>query len=358
MLTLPLPIFAFVLSAVACALVWRLDIGNSRARGFFTAACAVIALGALLTGMRFGYGLEQIIAIQRTAPILKGPLIYLGFAALTRPAISFRHLAALHLSITGLAALLPQLIPALRPGLDLLIVLSDLTYASLLLWLWRQGSDRLIYASLEAVRGLWHWMLGSAAILAVSLVFNTWIAISFAMQRPDNAVELISYGSVLLVLVAIFAIVVFSRRKEGYSQSNGQSVAQANGRAPRPEVEDGSVELEQAARALLMQSQLYLDKDLTLDRLAKHLHVPARSLSKAINQTQHMNLSKYVNGFRAEHAAGLLATSALSVTAITDQSGFMSRSNFYREFERVYGLSPSAYREKQLPGTVSSSREV
>jgi AraC-like DNA-binding protein len=36
----------------------------------------------------------------------------------------------------------------------------------------------------------------------------------------------------------------------------------------------------------------------------------------------------------------------------------MSRSNFYREFERVYGLSPSAYREKQLPGTVSSSREV
>lgn len=201
-------------------------------------------------------------------------------------------------------------------------------------------------------------MLGSAAILAVSLVFNTWIAISFAMQRPDNAVELISYGSVLLVLVAIFAIVVFSRRKEGYSQSNGQSVAQANGRAPRPEVEDGSVELEQAARALLMQSQLYLDKDLTLDRLAKHLHVPARSLSKAINQTQHMNLSKYVNGFRAEHAAGLLATSALSVTAITDQSGFMSRSNFYREFERVYGLSPSAYREKQLPGTVSSSREV
>lgn len=220
--------------------------------------------------------------------------------------------------------------------------------------LWRQGSDRLIYASLEAVHGLWLWMLGAAAMLVVSLVFDTWIAISFAMQRPDNAVELISYGSACLVLVAIFAIVVFSRRKEGNSHSlthsNGQSVAQVTGKARRPEIEDGSVELEQAARALLVQSQLYLDNGLTLDRLAKRLHVPARSLSKAINQTQQMNLSKYVNGFRAEHAAGLLATSALSVTAITEQSGFMSRSNFYREFERVYGLSPTAYRKAQLQG--------
>ncbi|MEM8539331.1 MAG: AraC family transcriptional regulator [Pseudomonadota bacterium] len=73
--------------------------------------------------------------------------------------------------------------------------------------------------------------------------------------------------------------------------------------------------------------------------------VPTRSLSAAVNRTRGMNLSQYVNQFRLAHAARLLTDTDESVTAISLGSGFMARSNFYREFQRVYKQSPIEYRE-------------
>lgn len=96
---------------------------------------------------------------------------------------------------------------------------------------------------------------------------------------------------------------------------------------------------------MLIETQLFLDTDLTLERLARRLHVPTRAVSEAINQSQGMNVSQYVNGFRLTHAAELLKTTDLPVTQVTEQSGFLTRSNFYREFERVFAMSPSAYRK-------------
>lgn len=115
--------------------------------------------------------------------------------------------------------------------------------------------------------------------------------------------------------------------------------------------EGSSVELERSVRALLKESRLYLDTDLTLERLAKRLHVPARAVSRAINQTQQMNVSRYVNGFRVRHAADLLASSDMSVTEIMEHSGFLTRSNFYREFERIHSQSPAEYRRRKRRDT-------
>ena len=104
--------------------------------------------------------------------------------------------------------------------------------------------------------------------------------------------------------------------------------------------------MEQAARVFLTERELYLDTELTLERLAKRLLVPARALSEAINLAQKVNVSQYVNGSRLDHAAGLLASNNESVIQVMEQSGFLARSNSYREFERVYALSPVEYRKQ------------
>ena len=108
---------------------------------------------------------------------------------------------------------------------------------------------------------------------------------------------------------------------------------------------DDRSKLEQEARAFLMSSRLYLEPDLSVQRLARRLHVPVRDLSVAVNQTQGMNVSQYVNQFRMEHAADLLRGTDESVVKAMAQSGFLTRSNFYREFQRVYGVTPAAYRQ-------------
>ena len=338
LLALPLPMLTFILSAVACVLVWRLDTGNLLARILFTVVFALITVSTLLIGLRFGYGLSQFIVIQRVIPLFVGPFIYLGFAALMQPKSKMHRALNTHLSVAVIVALLPQIIPQIRPGFDFIIGASYLFYCIVLLILWRRGSDSLAYAPLDMSRGLRLWMLGSAAMLAIMLIFDSVIAINFAMQRSDKAIELISYGSIILMVSLIIAIIVISKGTSSRSETKSASMSQ----------EPGCVKLESSARSLLMRSQLYLDTELTLARLAKRLHVPARALSEAINQTQNMNVSHYVNGFRLRHATKLLKTSDLNVTQIMEQSGFLSRSNFYREFERTYDLSPVEYRAHQI----------
>ena len=331
---LPLPLLTFVLCAVACALVWRIDPGSALARRFFTAVFALLAAIMLMIGLRFGYGIEGLVPVQRALPLFVGPAIWLGFLALTRPPDAMGRPALLHLGAAALLALLPQVLPPARALFDLMLASSYLVYAALVVRLWRGGADALPLAPLGMVPGLRTWMPCAAAMLAIMALFDLAIAASFALARPDDAVRLVALGSVLSLLTLIVAVTVLPR-------------GPITGPVRRPAREEGEdARLERAARDLLTGESLYLDTGLTLDRLARRLHVPARALSEAINRTKGMNVSQYVNGFRLDHAAGLLRDTDLSVTKVAERSGFLARSNFYREFDRVHGCTPARFRAR------------
>jgi AraC-like DNA-binding protein len=98
---------------------------------------------------------------------------------------------------------------------------------------------------------------------------------------------------------------------------------------------------------LLAEEQLYLDPGLTLARLAKRLHVPAKRLSAAINQAAGENVSRFINGFRIRRACERLEAGDNVTTAMLE-SGFNAKSNFNREFLRVTGSTPSAWLSKNV----------
>ena len=229
-----------------------------------------------------------------------------------------------------------QIFPRYHTAYDVGIGLTYMGSIAALLIMWRIGQDRIVLAPLDLTRSIRRWMMWAAISLAVMVIFETSIAISFALQRMDQAMTLVSYGSVFLIFSLVAGIAVFA------SRSNAQA---ANETQHQP-VTSENVTLEQTARALLEQTQLFLDTELTLERLARRLHVPARALSEAINQTQGINVSQYVNGFRLAHAADMLVETQQPVTRILERSGFLTRSNFYREFERVYQQSPVEYRKQ------------
>lgn len=332
----PLPLLTFLLSAVASGLVWRADLGRLRAARFFAAFFAVLALGALMVGLRFGYGVERFVPVQRALPLFAGPLVYLGFLAFAVEDRTLTRRAMAHLGAAlGIIALAPTVLPDLL-DLDLIVSVSYLVYAGLLLRLWGQGVNGLTHARIGLAATLRHWMLGAAAVLLTFTLADAAIAFSFAAQRSGDAMLLISVGA-LVMGAGLIAVIV------------AMAMGGAGGR-PRPETtapvaEDEATALEARARALLLETQLYLDTDLTLDRLARRLHVPSRALSQAINQTRAMNVSQYVNDVRLDHAAELLATGEDSVAQVMEKSGFLTRSNFYREFQRRFDMSPAAYRQ-------------
>ncbi|MDG1211928.1 MAG: helix-turn-helix domain-containing protein [Paracoccaceae bacterium] len=52
-----------------------------------------------------------------------------------------------------------------------------------------------------------------------------------------------------------------------------------------------------------------------------------------------------MNDRRIEAAAEALLTTNSKIEIIAQNSGFLSRSNFYREFQGVHGITPAAYRK-------------
>lgn len=105
-------------------------------------------------------------------------------------------------------------------------------------------------------------------------------------------------------------------------------------------------EVYQRWLTLLEQQQLYqLEFGITLAQAARKLQVPARQLSLAVNQCYGASFSVLLNDKRIEKAKQLLLQSPpLAVTEVMYQAGFATKSNFHKEFARVTGTTPSAYR--------------
>ena len=335
----PLPLLTALLFCVIAVLLWRLKLGVRRSTAIFSALAAFCAVEALLVALRFGYAIEILTPVQRLLPLLLGPLMYLGFAALTVGAPTLRRMMACHLAAPIIVlALFRLFLENLRP-LDWVISASYLFYGTALLLLWRKGPDVLTYARLDVTRSLSKWMLRGVGLLAFALVLDTAIAFDFALNQGAHAAALISYGTVpliallLAVLVTLPSILSEPGRKAAVISKADETDSETLGRL----------------NDLMRNDQLFLDPNLTVQRLARRLHLPARNISAAVNRAKGMNVSQYVNTFRLAYAADLLVNENDSVANIAQRSGFLSRSNFYREFQRVYDQSPTEYRSNGSP---------
>jgi AraC-like DNA-binding protein len=58
--------------------------------------------------------------------------------------------------------------------------------------------------------------------------------------------------------------------------------------------------------------------------------------------------AKFLKSLRMQQAATLLTTTFLSVKEIVRQVGLTDESHFVRDFKRIYGMTPSEYRNSVL----------
>jgi len=98
----------------------------------------------------------------------------------------------------------------------------------------------------------------------------------------------------------------------------------------------------------VQREMLYLDPEIGLFSLSKHLNIPIRTLSRAIHVSKECNFSEYINRYRIEYAKELLETSHRNekLLAVMYDSGFNSKSAFNSAFKKMTGLTPHQYREK------------
>lgn len=113
--------------------------------------------------------------------------------------------------------------------------------------------------------------------------------------------------------------------------------------------EDTSVLLSKELEHKIAAEQLYLKESLSLTDLAKATDIKAHTLSQIINQGMKTNFYKLINGYRVQHAVGLIEDVEVhwSLERIAYESGFSNRVTFSKAFKDVMDCTPSAYK-KQL----------
>lgn len=87
-------------------------------------------------------------------------------------------------------------------------------------------------------------------------------------------------------------------------------------------------------------------EDITLAKLAEHVHVNSTYLSTLFKQEMSIPFTAYLNNIRLAHSEELLRTTYHSITEICIMVGFSSPSYFTKVFKKHYDLGPKEYRAK------------
>ncbi len=97
---------------------------------------------------------------------------------------------------------------------------------------------------------------------------------------------------------------------------------------------------------ILKETKVYLEPDLTLQKLAAILGVKSHYLSQVINQFHNRNFHEFINTYRIENAKKLLKETTLKIEAVAYDSGFNSISTFNTTFKKATNLTPLKYRKE------------
>jgi AraC-like DNA-binding protein len=147
-----------------------------------------------------------------------------------------------------------------------------------------------------------------------------------------------------LSYVGLFQSSVFSERKEIRKEIVNEISHSSNLKIKK--------ELNGESQDILFKNfesyvhEMYLNPELSLDKVAEKLCVTRNYLSQIIN-ARNITFNDYVNSIRIEKAKDMLKDELFlnyTITAIGLEAGFNSNASFYRSFKKFTNVSPSDYR--------------
>ncbi len=310
------------------------------ARVLFGLGLSFNAVVTVFVGLRLEYGVDGLSQVQPHVAILIAPSLWLGFQSLASTS-GFPTRQCLQRVAIGIGAAELALFAPLAWSVDVVVIATNTVFAVLLSMMLRQPSDAFVQVAPSKSR-LTRLAL-FFALLFVVLVIAADTAIFVAVLSAGNAgvIDLLTGVSGVGVAVVLLCALIGVPLVLGAQSADGSHEITAQ--EPLKENQDLLSKLDQ----LMMEHQVFTDPDLTLARLGRRLHCPARSVSKAVNRVHGENISRYINGYRVRHAAMLLKTTDLPVTDIMLEAGFQSKSSFNTEFRRLTGQTPSIYKRQE-----------
>jgi len=214
-----------------------------------------------------------------------------------------------------------------------------------LIWLgWRRDMEWMENRPLHSVLPTQRAFFIAGAILLISASVDVMILIDIQLNNQQISSAVVGYSNLVLLLILL---VMFFRVGEP-SQRPPESITSRRLTSDKPVtiLDSELAEILEKLDNEMNTTHLYRNESLSLNRIASKIRVPSRQISMAVNSLKAMNVPQYVNTFRIKDACRMLEETETPVTEIVFAIGFTTKSNFNREFLRVTGLSPSAWRER------------
>ncbi|MEM6643014.1 MAG: helix-turn-helix domain-containing protein [Bacteroidota bacterium] len=111
----------------------------------------------------------------------------------------------------------------------------------------------------------------------------------------------------------------------------------------KSEIEQDKAEVAERLNALMKEDKLFIQADLSLHELARHLQVNASVLSATINQVFGQNFNDFINTLRIEEFVRMYkedTANRFTLLSLALDSGFNSKATFNRAFKKIKGNSP------------------
>lgn len=167
------------------------------------------------------------------------------------------------------------------------------------------------------------------------------VAARFIISPPFHRTRAFLLLVIAGVLVASGSAAIISR----YRRIRKQRMKYSTTSIDVERMERAMIEL----RAAMEEERIFLDPDLTLQKLARRLKIHYNHLSRIINERFGTSFNNYLNQYRVEEAKRRLADPAekdRNILEIMYDVGFYSKSTFNTAFKKFTGESPSEYRKK------------
>ena len=174
----------------------------------------------------------------------------------------------------------------------------------------------------------------------LSLLFaNLIIWMSFALVKFDYFVT----GSI--VFSTLFYVLFFTLflKKDTYVK-----IFEKNRVKKSIEFSTEDEKLIERLSSQVFSEKLFTDPNLKIADIANKLSISRHELSKLINDSLDKNFTDYINEYRVEEAKSLIMNNSLyTIEAIGNQSGFNSKSAFYKAFKKVTDTTPAKFKKQK-----------
>ena len=149
-------------------------------------------------------------------------------------------------------------------------------------------------------------------------------------------------GRLTIIILVLFVLAVGFWK---YKTTPAKAAKKYSTSALKPETSEA---VSARLNKLITEEHIYLDANLTLQKLAKHLKIHYNYLSRILNENYGKSYNDFINGYRIEAAKDLLTDPSASDRTILEillATGFFTKSVFNSAFKKATGMTPSQYRK-------------